>query len=125
MKRTAALLFLLIFSAGFIFGAPRIKIVTSYVSPYIYSQTPGMTADSTVFNGLRTAPKGTYVYFRAWNWGDTGSISSTTWTFVSKPNGSNASLTPVTGLSWWSKFKIDSTGTSRIVAMSFCEPRSW
>jgi hypothetical protein len=111
MKRTATLLLLLIMSAGFIFAAPSIKIVTSYVSPYMWTQTPGMTADSTIFNGLRTAPKGTYVYFRAWNYGDAGTITSADWSFVSKPAGSNASLTAVTGLSWWSKFKIDSTGT--------------
>lgn len=114
MKRTMTIIAFVVFCAGIIFGAPRIKIVTSYVTPYTWSQTPGLTADSTVYNGLRTAPKGTYVYLRAWNWGDTGSISSATWTFVSKPSGSNAALTPVTGLSWWSRFKIDSSGTYQI-----------
>ena len=111
MKRTGTFLLFVFLCAGIVYGAPRIKIVTSYVTPYTYSQTPGLTADSTVATGLRTAPKGTYVYFRAWNWGDAAAIQSATWSFVSKPSGSTATLSTITGLNWWSKFKIDLTGT--------------
>src|SRR4030095_4520817 len=114
MKRIGAILLLLVMSAGFVFTAPRIKIAMQYVTTYTYSQTPGLTADSTLFGGLRTAPKGTYVYFKAWNWGDTGSISNATWTFISRPAGSNATLSSVTGLNWWAKVKIDVTGTYQI-----------
>ena len=110
MKRNGTLLLLLILGVSFVFGAPRIKIIPSYVTTYTLSQTPGLQPDSTLYSGLRTAPRGTYVYFRAWNFGDTGTISSATWTFISKPTGSNATFSLVTGLNW-AKFKIDSSGT--------------
>jgi len=109
MKRTGILLSLLVLGTGLILGAPRVKIITQYVTPEMQKSSTFLS-DSTVYNGLQTVPKGTYVYLQAWNYGDTGSISSATWTFNSKPAGSNAVLTTITGLSWWAKFKADSTG---------------
>ena len=75
---------------------------------------PAFFADSTVASGLNTVAKGTYVYVRAWNFGDGSDHNQCTWSFISKPEGSNATLIDVTGLSWWSKFKADSAGTYRI-----------
>jgi len=113
---SAALFLLLFFSAGIVFGVPRVKIVTSYVTPDMLATNSVFTSDSTVANGLNTVARGTYVYLRAWNFGDTSVITSATWTFISRPAGSNAALIPITGLSWWSKFKADSTGTYEIRA---------
>ncbi|HJY63624.1 MAG TPA: ammonia-forming cytochrome c nitrite reductase subunit c552 [Ignavibacteria bacterium] len=113
MKRTGTILLLLVLSAGLIFGAPRVKIITQYVTPEMLKSAVYIP-DSTVANGLNNVAKGTFVYLQAWNFGDTGSISSATWTFNSKPTGSNAALTPITGLSWWAKFKADLTGKYEI-----------
>ncbi len=113
MKRLFTIL-ILVLSSGIIFAVPRVKIVSSYVTPHMLEENSAFTADSTVASGLNTVAKGTYVYVRAWNFGDTSAISNANWTFISKPVGSNATLIPVTGLSWWSKFKADSTGTYEI-----------
>lgn len=114
MKRFISTIFILIFSAGFLFGAPRVKIITSYVTPEMLATNSAFTEDSTVASGLNVIAKGTYVYVRAWNFGDATDITNATWSFVSKPAGSNATLVDVTGLSWWSKFKADSSGTYEI-----------
>ncbi len=113
MKRLATIL-LFILCPGFIFGVPRVKIVTSYVTPEMLATNSAFFADSTVASGLNTVAKGTYVYLRAWNFGDTAQISNATWTFLSLPAGSGATFAPVTGLSWWTKFKADSAGTYEI-----------
>lgn len=105
---------LMILSTGIAFGVPRVKIVTSYVTPDMLATNSVFTSDSTVASGVNTIAKGTYVYLRAWNYGDTSAITSATWIFISTPAGSGASLIPITGLSWWSKFKADSTGTYEI-----------
>jgi hypothetical protein len=114
MKRIITTFLILIFSAGTVFAVPRVKIVTSYVTPEMLATNSAFTADSTVASGLNVVAKGTYVYVRAWNFGDTAAINNATWTFISIPAGSNATLIPVTGLSWWSKFKADTTGTFEI-----------
>lgn len=114
MKHIVSIFTLLVICINFVLGAPRVKIVTSYVTPNMLSANNVYAQDSTVSSGLNTVAKGTYVYVRAWNYGDTGSISSANWTFISKPTGSNATLTPITGLSWWAKFKADSSGAYQI-----------
>lgn len=111
MKRMGVVLFLLILSAMMISSAPRVKIVSEYVTPNMLATNSAFTADSTVASGLRTVAKGTYVYFRAWNFGDTTSVQSATWSMLQKPAGSNATLAGVTGLPTWQKFKSDITGT--------------
>jgi hypothetical protein len=114
MKLTGTILLLLAFCAGTLFGAPRVKIVTEYVTPNMYASNSAFTADSTVATGLRTVAKGTYVYLRAWNFGDANAITSLTWTFNSKPTGSTATISTVTGLSTWGKFKADLTGAYEV-----------
>jgi predicted CXXCH cytochrome family protein len=113
MKRNGAILLSLLFSAVFIFGAPRVKIITQYVTPEMLKNAVYIP-DSTVANGLNNVAKGTFVYLQAWNYGDTAAIQSATWTLLQKPSGSNAALTPITGLSWWSKFKADMNGLYEI-----------
>jgi hypothetical protein len=102
MKRTMTIAVFVIFCAGIIFGAPRIKLVTEYVTPNMLATNSAFTGDSTVANGLGTVAKGTYVYFRAWNFGDTTAITSSVWTMLQKP--ATATLAGVTGLPTWQKF---------------------
>ncbi|CAF3693620.1 unnamed protein product [Rotaria sp. Silwood1] len=114
MKLFSTILLILVIFTGTVFSAPRVKIVTEYVTPNMYASNSAFTADSTVATGLRTVAKGTYVYLRAWNFGDTNPITGITWTFNSKPSGSTAVFSNVTGLSTWQKFKADLTGTYEV-----------
>lgn len=113
MKRIFTVL-ILVLSSGLLFSAPKVKIVTSYVTPHMLEENSAFTADSTVASGLNVLAKGTYAYVKAWNFGDTAAIISATWTLLSKPVGSGATINPVTGLSWWANFKADSSGTYEI-----------
>src|SRR4030095_7813493 len=114
MKNTVKILLLLVFCTGVILGAPRIKLVTEYVTPNMYTANATFTADSTVASGMKTIAKGTYMYFRAWNFGDTTAIQTSVWTMLQKPSGSTAVLSGVTGLPTWQKFKADLTGTYQV-----------
>jgi cytochrome c551/c552 len=114
MKLISTIFLLLTVFVGNLFAAPRVKIVTEYVTPNMYASNTAFTADSTVATGLRTIAKGTYVYLRAWNFGDANPITGITWTFNQKPTGSTAVFSNVTGLSNWQKFKADLTGTYEI-----------
>ncbi len=114
MRRIGTFLLFLALASTVLFGAPRVKIVTEYVTPYMLSTNSAFTGDSTVASGIKTLAKGTYVYLRAWNFGDTAAITSSTWTFLQKPAGSGATFGTITGLTTWRKFKADSTGTYQI-----------
>ncbi len=114
MRRTGTFLLFVLFCTGIVFGAPRVKIVTEYVTPQMLATNSAFTGDSTVASGLRSVAKGTYVYFRAWNFGDTTSIQTATWTMLTKPAGSTATLAGLTGLPTWQKFKADLTGNYKV-----------
>lgn len=114
MKRSIIFAIFMIFCTSIVFGVPRIKIVPEYVTPHMLATNSAFAPDSTVATGLRVVARGTFAYLRAWNFGDTGSIISATWTFLQKPTGSNAVLSGITGLPTWQKFKIDSAGIYRI-----------
>ena len=114
MRRTGTFLLFVLLCTGIVFGAPRVKIVTEYVTPQMLATNTAFTGDSTVASGLRSVAKGTYVYFRAWNFGDTAAIQSATWTMLIKPAGSVATLTGLTGLPTWQKFKADLTGNYQV-----------
>ena len=75
MKQLQILLALLIFCANATFGVPRVKLVTEYITPNMLATNSAFTSDSTVSSGLSTVAKGTYVYLRAWNFGD-GTVMS-------------------------------------------------
>lgn len=114
MKQIGTFLLLLVLGSAFTWGQPRIKIVTEYVTPQMLATNSAFTSDSTVASGIKTLAKGTFVYLRAWNFGDTSTINSSTWTFLQRPTGSNAAFGTITGLPTWRKFKADSSGTYRI-----------
>jgi predicted CXXCH cytochrome family protein len=114
MNRTVILLLLIALFTSISFGVPRVKIVTEYVTPQMLATNSAFTGDSTVASGLRTVAKGTFVYLRAWNFGDTAAIQTANWSFISKPGGSGALLTGITGLPAWQKFKVDLTGTYQV-----------
>jgi len=114
MKRTGTFILFVLFCTGILISAPRVKIVTEYITPQMLATNSAFTADSTVATGLRTVARGTYVYLRAWNFGDTTSIQSATWTMLVKPGGSTATLAGITGLPTWQKFKADLSGTYQV-----------
>ncbi len=114
MKRTGTILMLMVICAGILFAAPKVKIVTEYVTPQMLATNTAFTGDSTVATGLRSVAKGTYVYMRAWNFGDTAAIQTATWTMLVKPVGSTATLAGLTGLPTWQKFKADLTGAYQV-----------
>ncbi len=110
MKLMGIILVLLSFCITMTAAAPRVKIVSEYVTPNMLATNSAFSSDSTVASGLRTVAKGTYVYFRAWNFGDTTSIQSAVWSMLQKPAGSNATLAGIAGLPTWQKFKTDLSG---------------
>ncbi len=114
MKPIITIFLMLILSLGTVMAAPRIKIVSEYVTPNMYAANSAFTADSSVVTGLRTVARGTFVYLRAWNFGDATTITNTSWSFIQKPAGSNAVLSAITGLTTWQKFKADIIGTYQI-----------
>jgi len=107
---TLVLLFLVAISAL----GQRAKIEVEYVSPDMLKLNPAFTPDSTVATGLNVVAAKTWVYVRVWNFGSTHPITSATWTILSKPTGSGATIVPVSGMTNWAKFKVDSTGTYNI-----------
>ncbi|MCB0722614.1 MAG: T9SS type A sorting domain-containing protein [Ignavibacteriae bacterium] len=115
MKHFNIFIILIILCTNAVFGAPRVKLVSEYITPNDYASNSAFTSDSTVASGLYTVAKGTYVYLRAWNFGDGTAITSANWSFVQKPTGSNATLNGITGLDTWQKFKADSSGTYEIM----------
>jgi len=114
MKKTILTILLLTLTAGIIFAAPRAKIKVESVTPYKLKTTPVLVPDSTNTTGLSTVAKGTWVYVNVWNFGDTASITGVTWTLLSKPTGSNTTISSVSGMNWWGKFKPDSTGAYNV-----------
>lgn len=113
MKRLILVVLALVLISDVSFTAPRVKIVNNATNPEMIKTIPGLIPDSCVASGLVAVGRGQYVYLSAFNFGDTGRITSQTWTFVSRPTGSNAVLTAVPGLNWY-KFKADSTGTYEV-----------
>ena len=54
----SSLFFLMMFlSSGIVFGVPRVKIVTSYVTPDMLATNSVFTPDSTVASGLNTVAR--------------------------------------------------------------------
>lgn len=113
MKKIYTAILILTLCAGSLFSAPRVKIVVQNVTPYFLKMNPVLAPDSCNTTGMNIVPKGTFVYLAAMNFGDTTSITSATYTFISKPAGSGATITTIPSLNWV-KFKADSTGTYTI-----------
>jgi hypothetical protein len=87
------------------FAGPRGKILTKAVTPNTLSQ---FTTNS-ISNGLSTVAKGTYSYLAPSNIGDTSLITNVTWSFVTRPTGSNATITNLANQ--WATFIADTNGT--------------
>src|ERR1017187_6356114 len=98
------LIFVLLALTSASIGAPRGVIQTKAVTPNMLSQ---FTTNS-ISNGLSTIAKGTYSYLAPFNFGDTSIISSVVWSFISKPAGSNATLTTLSNM--WATFLADTNG---------------
>lgn len=111
MKKLLTLVILVLCTGSVLFGVPRAKIKVEPVTPYMLSSTAAFIPDSTVATGLSTVAKGTYVYVSVFNFNDTASITSVTWTLDSKPTGSGAVITAIPSIPFWAKFLADSSGS--------------
>jgi hypothetical protein len=110
MKRLVLIVLALVVLTEVSYSAPRAKIVNHATNPEMLKTIPALVPDSTVASGLVSVGRGTYVYLSVFNFGDTAAVTSQTWSFVSRPTGSNATLTSVPSLGWY-KFRADSVGT--------------
>ncbi|MDO8551057.1 MAG: cytochrome c3 family protein [Ignavibacteria bacterium] len=90
--------------------AQTAMIKTEALTPHRLT-TMGFTTNS-VSSGLNNVPKQTYVYLSAWNIGNDEPISSATFTLISKPAFSTASLEVINPT--WAQFKPDVLGTYTI-----------
>ncbi len=106
MKNLVRLLFITFVLLNTTF-AQIAQIKTESITPHSLS-TLGFTTNS-VSSGLNVVPNQTYVYLSAWNIGNDEPISSATFTLISKPASSTASLEIVNPT--WVQFKPDIIGT--------------
>jgi hypothetical protein len=109
MKKTLTTLMILVLTAGIVFSAPKPKILPQLVTPEVLKNTPALVPDSCVTTGLTVVANKLYVYMSVMNIGDTSSIQSSTWSFNSRPSGSNATISTIPSLGWV-KFKTDVKG---------------
>lgn len=106
MKKIYCIFLALVALAAVNFGAPKAKIITEAVTP---RTLPTYAAQNSISPGLYVVAKGTYSYLSPLNIGDATAITSVTWTLVTKPSGSNATLTTLPNN--WVTFKADTNGT--------------
>ncbi len=110
MKKTLLIILILILGAG-ITNAQRAKIEMKYVTPNMLKTNPAFASDSTVSQGLTNVANKTYCYFDVENISGTATITNATWTLLSKPAGSNASISAIGSMQWWAKLRPDVKGT--------------
>lgn len=113
MKNLYTILLVLILAVNIGFAAPKPKISVMGVTPETLLLTPALQGDSCVTTGLNIVGLNTYVYLKVANIGDATTITSSSWSFTSKPSGSNASLVAVTALNWM-KFRPDVNGQYQV-----------
>ena len=101
----------------------RLFILTIILTNFSFAQTAMIKAEAltphrlttmgfntnSVSSGLNVVPNQTYVYLSAWNIGNDEPISSATFTLISKPASSTASLEIINPT--WVQFKPDVIGT--------------
>lgn len=114
MKRLLTALLVLAVTVSVVYSAPRPVIKAQAVTPHMLANSV-FTADSCVATGLRVFANKTFMYMSVMNIGDTATIQSATWTFVSRPAGSNATLVSIPSLGWY-KFRSDVEGTYEVKA---------
>ncbi|MGA2667524.1 MAG: T9SS type A sorting domain-containing protein [Ignavibacteria bacterium] len=110
MKRILPIIITILVCAGMLYSQPRAKIVVQPVTPYMLKVNPPFIPDSTVATGINTVANKNYVYLSVMNFGDTSSVTGASWTFTSKPSGSTATLTTISSLGYWAKFRTDVKG---------------
>ncbi len=109
MRRFLLILLIMVVASDLAYSVPRAKIRLHSTNPYMVSTIPELAPDSCVSSGTVSVGRGQYIYISVFNFGDTAAVASQTWTFDSRPNGSNAVLASVPALGWY-KFRTDSLG---------------
>ncbi|MCI0473046.1 MAG: hypothetical protein L0Y76_05615 [Ignavibacteria bacterium] len=97
MKRLLTALLVLAVTVSVAYSAPRPVVKAQTVTPHMLINSV-FTADSCVATGLKVFANKTFMYMSVMNIGDTSTIQSATWTFVSRPAGSSATLISIPSL---------------------------
>jgi predicted CXXCH cytochrome family protein len=113
MKKILLILIVLFFGAAIV-NAQRAKIETKFVTPHMLKEHAELTNDSTVYSGLGNVPNKTWCYVNVKNISGTAAITGASWTLLTKPAGSNATISPISTIQWWAKLKPDVKGTYQI-----------
>ncbi len=113
MKKILLILLVLFFGAGII-NAQRAKIETKAVTPYMLQTNSTFTQDSTIASGLKNVANKTWCYVNVRNISGTAAITGATWTLLTKPSGSNTTITPISSIQWWAKLRPDVKGTYQV-----------
>ena len=95
-------------------NAQRAKIETKFVTPEMLKEHAEFTNDSTVATGLSNVANKTWCYVNVKNISGTAAITGATWTLLSKPSGSNTTITSISSMQWWAKLKPDIKGTYQV-----------
>jgi hypothetical protein len=114
IKRILPILLILLLSVSFSIAQPKVKIKTEAVTTYDLTIKPLLAPDSTVQTGLHVVGNKTMVFVNAYNFGDATAITNASWTLLQKPTGSNTSISAISGMNWWAKFRPDSTGLYQV-----------
>jgi hypothetical protein len=114
IKRILPILLILLLGVNVLFSQPKARIKTQAVTTYDLTIKPVLAPDSTVQTGLHVVANKTMVYVNAYNYGDATAITNATWTLLQKPTGSNTSISSISGMNWWAKFRPDSTGLYQV-----------
>ncbi len=114
IKKILPILLILLLSVSFSTAQPKVKIKTEAVTTYDLTIKPLLAPDSTVQTGLHVVGNKTMVFVNAYNFGDATAITNATWTLLQKPSGSNTSISAISGMNWWAKFRPDSTGLYQV-----------
>ncbi|MBS1516660.1 MAG: T9SS type A sorting domain-containing protein [Bacteroidetes bacterium] len=115
MKTLILTILIFVLAVSQSYSQPRTKILNHATNPEMIKTIPDLVPDSCVASGLVAIGKGQFVYLSALNFGDNTTITNETWTILSKPAGSNATMLPVPSLSWY-KFRTDSMGVYEVRA---------
>ena len=113
MKKSILIL-LVLFLCVSITNAQRAKIETKAVTPGMLSTNSAFTQDSTIASGLTNVANKTWCYVDVVNIDGSDPITGATWTILTRPSGSSATISSISGMNWWAKFRPDVKGTYEI-----------
>lgn len=113
MKKSILILFVLFLCVS-VANAQRAKIETKAVTPHMQETNTAFAQDSTIASGLTNVANKTWCYVDVVNIDGSATITGATWSILTKPSGSSATISSISGMNWWAKFRPDVKGTYEI-----------